>query len=254
MIVKWEEIIPFNHRLEEINMAKHSKRYQEASKKIERDKLYKPGEALELVKETSTANFDESVELAVNLGVNPKHADQNIRGTVVLPHGTGQEIKVIVFAKGEKIKEAEEAGADEVGGEELAEKIEGGWLDFDLAVATPDMMSVVGKLGRILGPKGLMPNPKAGTVTFELEKAIEEFKAGKLEYRVDKNGVIHLPIGKVSFPVDELKENMLKIMDVLVKERPAAARGKYLRTVSVSSTMGPGIKVDPAEIMTLIGR
>lgn len=235
-------------------MAKHSKRYNEAREKVNKEQLYKPETALELVKEVSTANFDESVELAVNLGVNPKHADQNIRGTVALPNGTGQEVKVIVFAKGEKIKEAEEAGADEVGGEELAEKIEDGWLDFDLAIATPDMMSVVGKLGRILGPKGLMPNPKAGTVTFELEKAIKEFKAGKLEYRVDKNGIIHLPIGKVSFTVDELKENLMKIMDILIQERPAAAKGRYLRTINVSSTMGPGIKVDPSQVMALIGK
>ena len=235
-------------------MAKHSKRYDEARGKIDRDKLYDPEKALEIVKEVSTANFDESVELAVNLGVNPKHADQNIRGTVVLPSGTGQEVKVIVFAKGEKVTEAEEAGADEVGGEELAEKIENGWLDFDLAIATPDMMSVAGKLGRILGPKGLMPNPKAGTVTFELEKAIKEFKAGKLEYRVDKNGVIHLPIGKVSFTVDELKGNLMKIMEVLVQGRPAAAKGRYLRTINISSTMGPGIKIDPSRVMTLIGK
>src|SRR6056297_3409403 len=235
-------------------MAKHSKRYDEAREKIDRDKLYDPEKALEIVKEVSTANFDESIELAVNLGVNPKHADQNIRGTVVLPHGTGQEVKVIVFAKGEKIKEAEEAGADEVGGEELAEKIEDGWLDFDLAIATPDMMSVAGKLGRILGPKGLMPNPKAGTVTFELEKAIKEFKAGKLEYRVDKNGIIHLPIGKVSFAVDELKDNLMKIMDILVRERPAAAKGKYLQSVTVTSTMGPGIKIDPSVVMNMLER
>ncbi len=235
-------------------MAKHSKRYNEAREKVDRDKLYDPVKALEIVKEVSSANFDESVELAVNLGVNPKHADQNIRGTVVLPSGTGQEVKVVVFAKGEKITEAEEAGADEVGGEELAEKIENGWLDFDLAIATPDMMSVVGKLGRILGPKGLMPNPKAGTVTFELKKAIKEFKAGKLEYRVDKNGVIHLPIGKISFTLDELKENLMKIMEVLMQERPAAAKGRYLRTINLSSTMGPGIKIDPSGVMTLIGR
>src|SRR6056297_4036131 len=234
-------------------MAKHSKRYDEAREKIDRDKLYDPEKALEIVKEVSTANFDESVELAANLGVNPKHADQNIRGTVVLPHGTGQEVKVIVFAKGEKVTEAEEAGADEVGGEELAEKIENGWLDFDLAIATPDMMSVAGKLGRILGPKGLMPNPKAGTVTFELEKAIKEFKAGKLEYRVEKNGVIHLPIGKVSFSADELLENFEKIMDILMDERPAASKGRYLRSVTVSPTMGPGVKIDPSTVMTLLG-
>lgn len=235
-------------------MAKHSKRYVETRKKVDREELYEPQAAMELVKETSTANFDETVELHAKLGVNPKHADQNIRGTVVLPNGTGREVKVIVFAKGEKIKEAEEAGADVVGGEELAEKIEGGWLDFDIAVATPDMMSVVGKLGRILGPQGLMPNPKAGTVTFELEKSIKDIKAGKIEYRVDKAGIIHLPIGKVSFSVDELMGNFKVIMDTLVRERPAAAKGKYLRSVVISSTMGPGIRVNTAAIMTLIGR
>lgn len=235
-------------------MAKHSKRYLEAKKKVDKSKLYSTREALELVKEVSTANFDETVELSVKLGVNPKHADQNVRGTVVLPSGTGQEVKVIVFAKGEKAKEAEEAGADVVGAEELAEKIEQGWLDFDLAVATPDMMSVVGKLGRILGPKGLMPNPKAGTVTFDLEKSIKEFKAGKIEYRVDKNGIIHLPIGKVSFSTDDLVENFKTVLDTLVRERPAAAKGKYLRSIFVSSTMGPGIKIDSSDVMTLIGR
>ncbi|MGM0410964.1 MAG: 50S ribosomal protein L1 [Bacillota bacterium] len=235
-------------------MKKRSKRYKKMVEEYDKNKLYDPESALEKVKDLASANFDESVEVAANLGVNPKHADQNIRGTVVLPNGTGQEVKVIVFAKGEKIKEAEEAGADVVGGEDLAEKIEDGWLDFDLAIATPDMMSVVGKLGRILGPKGLMPNPKAGTVTFELEKAIKEFKAGKLEYRVDKNGVIHLPIGKISFETDELLENFKKIMDVLLTERPAAAKGKYLRTVTLSSTMGPGVKVDTSDIMSMLGR
>ena len=235
-------------------MAKRSKRYKEMIDKFDKETLYNPEEALDTVKNLSSANFDESVELAANLGVNPKHADQNIRGTVVLPNGTGQEIKVIVFAKGEKVKEAEEAGADVVGGEELAEKIEDGWLDFDLAVATPDMMSVLGKLGRILGPKGLMPNPKAGTVTFELEKAIKEFKAGKLEYRVDKNGVLHLPIGKVSFSTEELMENFKKIMDTIVRERPAAAKGKYLQSVTVTSTMGPGVKIDPSDVMNMLDR
>jgi len=235
-------------------MSKRSKRYKEMVEEFDKEKLYNPKDALGKVKELASANFDESVELAANLGVNPKHADQNIRGTVVLPNGTGQEIKVIVFAKGEKVKEAEEAGADVVGGEELAEKIEDGWLDFDLAVATPDMMSVVGKLGRILGPKGLMPNPKAGTVTFDLEKSIKEFKAGKLEYRVDKNGVLHLPIGKVSFNTEDLIENFKKIMDTILRERPAAAKGKYLRSVTVSSTMGPGVKIDTSDVMNMLDR
>ena len=235
-------------------MAKHSKRYKETREKVDSDNLYNPQSALELVKETSTANFDETVELHVKLGVDPKHADQNIRGTVVLPNGTGREVKVAVFAKGEKVKEAEEAGADIVGSDELAEKIEGGWLDFDIAVATPDMMSVVGKLGRILGPQGLMPNPKAGTVTFDLGKAIKDIKAGKIEYRVDKAGIVHLPIGKVSFSAEELLENFKVIMDTLVRERPAAAKGKFLKSVVVTSTMGPGVKVNTPEIMTLIGR
>ena len=235
-------------------MAKHSKRYDELKEDIDRSQLYQPEDALDKVQDLATANFDETVELSANLGVNPKHADQNIRGTVVLPNGTGKEVKVIVFAKGEKIKEAEEAGADVVGGEELAEKIEDGWLDFDIAIATPDMMSVVGKLGRILGPQGLMPNPKAGTVTFELGKAVKEFKAGKLEYRVDKNGIIHLPIGKVSFSTEDLMENFEKIMDILVRERPAASKGRYLRSVTVSPTMGPGVKIDPSAVLTLLGR
>jgi large subunit ribosomal protein L1 len=234
-------------------MAK-SRRYKEAVKKVDREKLYDVKEAFELAKELATANFDETIELSAKLGVNPKHADQNIRGTVVLPEGTGQEITLVVFAKGEKAKEAEAAGADFVGGEELAEKIEGGWLDFDLAVATPDMMSVVGRLGRILGPKGLMPNPKAGTVTFELDKAVEEFKAGKIEYRVDKTGIVHLPIGKASFTVEELLNNYHKIMDTLAKDRPAAAKGRYFRTLAISPTMGPGVKIDPAATMAFIGR
>jgi large subunit ribosomal protein L1 len=234
-------------------MAK-SKRYKEAAEKVDREKLYDVKEAFELAKELATANFDETIELSAKLGVNPKHADQNIRGTVVLPEGTGQEITLVVFAKGEKAKEAEAAGADFVGGEELAERIEGGWLDFDLAVATPDMMSVVGRLGRILGPKGLMPNPKAGTVTFELEKAVEEFKAGKIEYRVDKTGIVHLPIGKASFTVEELLNNYHKIMDTLAKDRPAAAKGRYFRTLAISPTMGPGVKIDPAATMAFIGR
>src|SRR6056297_2325351 len=235
-------------------MAKRSKRYKDMVDKFDKETLYNPEKALDTVKDLSSANFDESAELAANLGVNPKHADQNIRGTVVLPHGTGQEIKLIVFAKGEKIKEAEEAGADIAGGEELAEKIEGGWLDFDVAVATPDMMSVVGKLGRILGPKGLMPNPKGGTVTFDLSKAIKEFKAGKLEYRVDKVGIIHLPFGKVSFESKELLDNFKLIIDTLLRVRPAAAKGRYINSITLSSTMGPGVRVDISSSMTLVGR
>ncbi len=233
-------------------MSKDSKRFAEVKKKVESEKLYSPAEALSLVKEVANANFDETVEIAAKLGVNPKHADQNVRGTVVLPEGTGQEIKLVVFAKGEKAKEAEDAGADVVGGEELAEKIAGGWLDFDLAVATPDMMSVVGRLGRVLGPKGLMPNPKAGTVTFELEKAVKEFKAGKIEYRVEKAGIVHLPIGKVSFSEDALLNNYKTIIETLLRERPAAAKGRYFRSITISSTMGPGIKVNPATSISIV--
>jgi len=235
-------------------MANVSRRYEEALEKVDRNNFYEPKEALELVKNLASANFDETVEFSAKLGVNPKHADQNIRGTLVLPHGTGQEVKIVVFAKGEKAREAEEAGADFVGQDDLAEKIEEGWLDFDLAIATPDMMSVVGPLGRILGPKGLMPNPKAGTVTFELEEAIEEFKAGKLEYRVDSDGNMHLPLGKASFEVEELVENFKKVMDVLMIERPASAKGKYFKSITTSSTMGPGVKIDISASLKLIGR
>jgi len=235
-------------------MANQSKRYKEALEKVDRNNFYEPQEALELAKNTATANFDETVEFTAKLGVNPKHADQNIRGTLVLPHGTGQEVKIVVFAKGEKAREAEEAGADIVGQEDLAERIEEGWLDFDLAIATPDMMGVVGPLGRILGPKGLMPNPKAGTVTFDLAESIEEFKAGKLEYRVDSDGNMHLPIGKASFEVDELVDNFKKVMDVLMIDRPASAKGKYFRSITVSSTMGPGVKIESSAALKLIGR
>src|SRR6056297_2906236 len=235
-------------------MANQSKRYKEALEKIDRNNFYEPQEALELAKNTASANFDETVEFSAKLGVNPKHADQNIRGTLVLPNGTGQEVTIAVFAKGEKAREAEEAGADFVGQEDLAEKIQEGWMDFDLAIATPDMMSVVGPLGRILGPKGLMPNPKAGTVTFDLAESIEEFKAGKLEYRVDSDGNMHLPLGKASFEVDQLVDNFKKVMDVLMIERPASAKGKYFRSITVSSTMGPGIKIDSNAALKLIGR
>lgn len=231
-----------------------SKRYKEVREKVDKEKLYDPKSAVALVKNTATAKFDETVELHAKLGVDPKHADQNIRGTVVLPNGTGREVRVAVFAKGEKAAEAEEAGADVVGADDLAEKIEGGWLDFDVAVATPDMMSVVGKLGRVLGPQGLMPNPKAGTVTFELANAVKEIKAGKIEYRVDKAGIVHVPVGKVSFSEEDLLENFKVLMETLVKERPAAAKGRYLRSVTLTSTMGPGVRVNSAEIMTLLGR
>jgi large subunit ribosomal protein L1 len=229
----------------------HGKKYLEAKKKVDRTQLYEPGDALDLVKELTTARFDETVEMAVRLGVNPKHADQQVRGAVVLPNGTGKEVKILVFAKGEKIKEAENAGADFVGAEDMVEKIEGGWLGFDVAIATPDMMKVVGKLGRVLGPKGLMPNPKTGTVTFDVGKAVADFKAGKVEYRTDKVGNIHVPIGKVSFPREKLLENFYTVMDTLIKAKPPAAKGQYVRTVTVSSTMGPGVKVNNQKAASL---
>lgn len=227
-------------------MAKRGKKYLEAVKLIDRDQAYQVEEALELVKKASVAKFDETVEVAVRLGVDPKKADQQIRGAVVLPNGTGKTQRVLVFAKGEKAKEAEVAGADYVGDEDYINKISQGWFDFDVIVATPDMMAQVGKLGRVLGPKGLMPNPKTGTVTFEVEKAVNDIKAGKVEYRVDKAGNIHVPIGKVSFDTAKLAENFETIIDTLVKAKPAAAKGTYLKNIAVSSTMGPGVKVSTA--------
>ncbi len=232
-------------------MPKRGKKYLNARKEIDRNRLYEPDEALELVKKLGRTTFDETVELAVRLGVNPKHADQQVRGSVVLPHGTGKAVQVLVFAKGEKVKEAEEAGADYVGGEELAAKIQGGWLDFDVAVATPDMMATVGKLGKILGPRGMMPNPKSGTVTFELARAIKEIKAGKVEFRTDKAGNIHVPIGKVSFELERLRDNFYTVIEALLKARPPAAKGQYIRTVTVSSTMGPGVKISPQKASAL---
>ena len=228
---------------------KRSKAYQEALKKFDRNHLYDPAEALQLVKEMSATKFDETVEVHIKLGVDPRHADQQVRGTVSLPHGTGKTRKVLVFAKGDKQKEAENAGADYVGAEELAEKIQGGWFDFDVAVATPDMMSVVGKLGKILGPRGLMPNPKAGTVTFDIERTINELKAGRIEYRVDKTAIIHAPIGRVSFEIDKLMDNLNSFAEALIKARPAAAKGQYMRSVTICSTMGPGVKINPPVLM-----
>lgn len=232
-------------------MSNQGKRYREAREKIDREHYYSPEEALELVKDSGRAAFDETVELAVRLGVNPKHADQQVRGSVVLPHGTGKSVRVLVFAKGEKMREAEAAGADVVGGDELAEKIQGGWLDFDIAVATPDMMGTVGKLGRILGPRGLMPNPKSGTITFDLQRTIEEIKAGKVEFRTEKAGNIHLPIGKISFTPEQLLQNYYTVLEALVKAKPPAAKGQYIRTVTVSSTMGPGIRINPQKAAAL---
>ncbi|MCP3029552.1 50S ribosomal protein L1 [Halobacillus sp. A5] len=225
-------------------MAKKSKKQQELQKLVDRTKAYEVNEAIGLVKETSKAGFDETVEAAFRLGVDPKKADQQIRGAMVLPHGTGKSQRVLVFAKGDKAKEAEAAGADYVGEQDLINQINQGWFDFDVVVATPDMMAEVGKLGRVLGPKGLMPNPKTGTVTFEVEKAVNEIKAGKVEYRVDKAANIHVPIGKASFDQEKLKENFEAITDALVKAKPQAAKGTYMRNAAVSSTMGPGIKVD----------
>lgn len=230
-------------------MAKRGKKYQEAFKLIDRDKLYDLKEAVELVKKTSIANFDETVEIHVKLGVNSKHADQQVRGAIVLPHGTGKDVKVLVFAKGEKAVEAENAGADFVGAEDLVTKIQGeNWFDFDVVVATPDMMGVVGRLGRVLGPKGLMPNPKSGTVTFDLDKAVKEIKAGKVEYRLDKTNIIHVPVGKVSFDDEKLVDNLETLLDAIVKAKPAATKGQYLRSIAIASTMGPGIKISPAGI------
>lgn len=239
-----------DHR-RDTGMANHGKKYREARQNIDREEHYAPEEALDLVKKCSRAAFDETVELTVRLGVNPKHADQQVRGTVVLPHGTGKSVRVLVFAKGDKVKEAESAGADIVGGEELAEKIQGGWLDFDVAVATPDMMGTVGKLGKILGPRGLMPNPKSGTVTFDLSRTIEEIKAGKVEFRTEKAGNVHVPIGKVSFAPEQLQQNFYSVIEALLKARPPAAKGQYFRSISVSSTMGPGIKISPQKAAAL---
>lgn len=230
---------------------KRGKKYSESRKKVDRSIQHDPNEALALVKELSSVKFDETVELALRLGVNTKHADQQVRGTVVLPHGTGKTVRMVVFAKGEKIKEAENAGADTVGGDDLIARIQEGWLDFDIAVATPDMMGSVGKLGKLLGPRGLMPNPKSGTVTFDLEKAIADIKAGKVEFRTDKSGNVHVPIGKVSFEQERLQENFFSVMEALLKAKPAAAKGQFIRSVTVSSTMGPGVKIAPQKAAAL---
>ncbi|MFP3392979.1 50S ribosomal protein L1 [Brevibacillus sp. SIMBA_040] len=224
-------------------MAKKGKKYQEAVKLVDKNKVYEVAEGIELVKKAATAKFDETVEAAFRLGVDPKRADQQIRGAVVLPHGTGKVQRVLVFAKGEKAKDAEAAGADYVGDADMIAKIQGGWFDFDVVVATPDMMGEVGKLGRVLGPKGLMPNPKTGTVTFDVTKAVNEIKAGKIEYRVDKQGNIHAPIGKASFDADKLADNLAALTDALNRAKPAAAKGVYMRNVTLSSTMGPGVRV-----------
>ncbi|REJ35309.1 MAG: 50S ribosomal protein L1 [Bacillota bacterium] len=233
-------------------MARKGKSYVEKAKLVERGKLYSPAEALALAKQTARAKFDETVEVALKLGVDPRHADQQVRGTVVLPHGTGRTVRVAVFAKGEKAKEAEEAGADIVGAEDVVAQVEKGEINFDIANATPDMMALVGRLGRILGPRGLMPNPRAGTVTMDVGRAVQEFKAGKVEFRTNKEGGVHVPIGKVSFEEKALQENFQALMDAIVKAKPAAARGQYIRRVAVSTTMGPGIRVNPQEAAVFV--
>ena len=229
-------------------MAKKGKKLQEAAKLIDRATLYSVEEAVALAQKTSTVNFDATVEVAFKLGIDTRKNDQQIRGAVVLPHGTGKTQRVLVFAKGDKLKEAEAAGADYVGDAEYIQKIQQGWFDFDVIVATPDMMGEVGKLGRVLGPKGLMPNPKTGTVTFDVTKAIEEIKAGKVEYRAEKSGIIHAPIGKVSFDTEKLVENFLAVFEVVQKAKPAAAKGTYMKSVNVTTTMGPAVKVDAANV------
>jgi len=229
---------------------KRGKNYLDSAKLIDKNALYIPREALDLTLQTSKAKFDETIELAIRLGVDPRHADQQVRGAVVLPHGTGKTVRILVFAKGEKAKEAEAAGAEFVGGDELVTRIQKeNWFDYDVVVATPDMMGVVGRLGKVLGPKGLMPNPKSGTVTFDLTKAIAEIKAGKVEYRVDKTAIIHVPIGRKSFGVDKLVDNFHTLMEAVVKAKPSAAKGQYIKSVVLSSTMGPGIKINTTKTL-----
>ncbi|OGP78045.1 MAG: 50S ribosomal protein L1 [Deltaproteobacteria bacterium RBG_19FT_COMBO_60_16] len=225
-------------------MPTHGKKYLEARKKVNREAKYSLEEALDLLKQTAQAKFDETVEVALRLGVDPKYPDQQVRGSVVLPHGTGKSVRILVFAKGEKEKEAQEAGADFAGGEELVAKIQGGWLDFDKAVATPDMMGAVGKIGKILGPRGLMPNPKVGTVTFDVARAIRDLKGGKVEFKVDKTGTLHAGIGKVSFGKDKIRENFLTFFEAIMKAKPSAAKGTYIRTLALSTTMGVGIRLN----------
>jgi large subunit ribosomal protein L1 len=233
-------------------MAKRGKKYSEARSRVDRDKRYELTEGVELLLKTAYAKFDEGVDLAIRLGVDPKKSDQMVRGTAVLPHGTGKKVRVLVFAKGQKEKEASDAGADIVGGEDIIEKISKGWLEFDKAIATPDMMGLVSKLGKILGPRGLMPNPKVGTVTFDLEKAIKEIKAGKVEFKVEKAGIVHVPVGKVSFGSDRLSENIKTILEVILRAKPPTSKGIYLRSVGLSTTMGPGIKIDPLMVRNIL--
>jgi len=233
-------------------MAKVGKKYKQALSKVDRLKYYDIKEAIQLAKEISFANFDESVDAAIKLGVDPRHADQMVRGSVTLPHGTGRQVRVLVFAKGEKAKEAQEAGADYVGDDDLVKKIQEGWLEFDKVVATPDMMGAVGKLGKILGPRGLMPNPKVGTVTTNVKEVVKNLKAGMIEFRVDKAGIIHATFGKKSFDVEKLEENFKALLETLIKAKPASAKGQYVRGIAVSTTMGPGIKVDQQKVLAEI--
>jgi len=235
-------------------MPKKGKKFRESSAKVDSTARYTLEDACNLIPELGIAKFDESVDVAVRLGVNPKYADQMVRGAVVMPHGTGKSVRVAVFAKGDKAKEAEEAGADIVGAEDLAEKIQEGFLDFDAALATPDMMGQVGRLGRVLGPRGLMPNPKVGTVTFEVAKAVKELKAGRIEFRVEKAGIVHAPLGRVSFGPDKIKGNLIALMELLLKLKPSSAKGTYVKSVALSTTMGPSIRLDPVEVVANVGK
>jgi large subunit ribosomal protein L1 len=234
-------------------MAKHGKKYLEAKAKIDREHEYEPAEAFALLKEAKTSKFDESVEVHIRTGLNVRHADEQLRGTIALPHGLGKDVTIAVFAQGDKAREAEEAGADFVGADDLAKKIEDGWTDFDVAIATPDMMPVVGKLGRVLGPQGKMPNPKVGTVTMDVKKAVEESKSGKIEYRTDRTAIVHINIGKISFDERLLLENYAAVIDEMIRAKPSAAKGRYLRSITLASTMGPGIKVDPSRTRDILG-
>jgi large subunit ribosomal protein L1 len=233
-------------------MGKRGKRYVEVSQGVARNKSYDFREAFQIALDSSYAKFDETVDVAVRLGVDPRHADQMVRGSVMLPNGTGKEVRVLVFARGEKEKEAQDAGADFVGNDELIDKIKGGWLDFDKAVATPDMMGAVGRIGKVLGPRGLMPNAKTGSVTFDVAMAVKELKAGKIDFRVEKAGIVHAPLGKVSFGVEKLLENIASFLDTIIRMKPASSKGTYLKGISISATMGPGVKIDPAYVKTIL--
>lgn len=232
-------------------MPRRNKKHRAALDKVEQ-RPYEMDEAIDLLKGSSYVKFDETLEIAVRLGVDPKHADQMVRGNVVLPHGTGKKVRILVFASGEKIKEAEDAGADHVGGDEMGKKVQSGWLDFDAVISTPDMMKVVGRLGRVLGPRGLMPNPKSGTVTFDVAKAIEDIKAGKVDFRVDKTGIIHAPLGKLSFSTEQLRENVTSLIGAIMRAKPSAAKGKYVLGISISSTMGPGLKLEESSALQTV--